>query len=63
VHPQQFKHGIVEEKAAIRRPLSGVDIRGTFRQATILQQISLWGSRSGTDKYMVELKRLHHATS
>lgn len=58
VHPQQFQHGIVEEKAAIRRPLSGVHIRGAFRKATILQQISLWGSRTwSSSKDFITLPR------
>ena len=62
VHPEQFEHRIMEEKSAIRRPLPGVYIGRAFSQAKLSEQISLRGSSSGTDKHVVELKRLHSTT-
>jgi hypothetical protein len=61
VHPEQFEHSILEEKAAICRSLPGVYIGRAFNEAKIAEQISLWGSNRGTDKHVVEFKRLHSA--
>jgi hypothetical protein len=60
VHPEQFEHSILEEKAAVCRPLPGVYIGRTFNEAKITEQISLWSSDSGTDKHVIEFKRLHN---
>ena len=59
VHPEQFEHGIVKEKAAICRSLAGMHIGWPFSQTQIPQLLSFRGADFAANKQMVQLKSCH----